>query len=69
MANAPIIKDVMGFVNRGTKFEDVSSKAKETDSCVICMCNFEHDDEVAELNCAEGHIFHSPCLEQWFTSQ
>ena len=55
----------MNFLTKdGKKFEDMSGDVKQkADSCVICMCDFESDSPVAELNCASGHVFHVECLE------
>ena len=33
----------------------------ECDSCVICLCEFEHSDLVTILPCR--HIYHKECIE------
>ena len=33
--------------------------------CVICMCEFEDSDQIAELRCDSRHIFHTKCIEDW----
>ena len=60
-----MVGEVMNFLTKdGKKFEDMSGDVKQkADSCVICMCDFESDSPVAELNCASGHVFHVECLE------
>ena len=30
---------------------------------------FEDDEEICELECAEGHIFHTECIQDWFYQQ
>lgn len=36
---------------------------KEDESCVICICDLEEEEEVKKLTC--GHIFHQDCINQW----
>ena len=33
-------------------------------NCVICLENFEDEDEVIEMNCF--HLFHYECIKKWF---
>lgn len=33
------------------------------DSCSICMCDFEKEDEYYSLNCK--HLFHKDCMDKW----
>merc|ERR1719223_1902399 len=35
------------------------------ETCTICMANIADSDRVRGLAC--GHIFHLPCLAEWFT--
>jgi len=68
--SAPKLGSIMKYVSKDNlKYGEASQKARETDNCVICLGEFEQDDEIAVLNCAEGHIFHPPCLEGWFKTQ
>ena len=34
--------------------------------CVICTMPFKDEDECCVLACNEQHVFHNPCLENWF---
>jgi hypothetical protein len=40
-------------------------KAKDMDTCVICLMDYGPQDEVSELNCDSRHYFHSACMEDW----
>lgn len=33
--------------------------------CPICMCAFEDDDEIWQLQCSEFHIFHAKCMDDY----
>ncbi|XP_010023460.2 probable E3 ubiquitin-protein ligase XERICO [Eucalyptus grandis] len=33
-------------------------------SCCVCLCRFEAEEEVSELDCK--HFFHRECLARWF---
>ncbi|KAH0261340.1 hypothetical protein KCU91_g14077, partial [Aureobasidium melanogenum] len=34
--------------------------------CLVCLCDFEHDEEVRRLvKC--NHLFHKECIDQWLT--
>jgi E3 ubiquitin-protein ligase BIG BROTHER-like protein len=41
------------------------NKHKNQNSCVICMEDFNKNDEIRELDCK--HIFHKNCIDKWFT--
>ncbi|KAI3906140.1 hypothetical protein MKW92_004138 [Papaver armeniacum] len=46
------------------KFEDREVDACDQDSCAICLCEYEDQDEIRPLmNCR--HIFHGSCLNRW----
>ncbi|KAI3944698.1 hypothetical protein MKW98_021156 [Papaver atlanticum] len=50
------------------KFEDLvltrEVDACDQDSCAICLCEYEDQDEIRPLvNCR--HIFHGSCLNRW----
>ncbi|KAI3887673.1 hypothetical protein MKX03_010195 [Papaver bracteatum] len=50
------------------KFEDLvlarEVDACDQDSCAICLCEYEGQDEIRPLmNCR--HIFHGSCLDRW----
>jgi hypothetical protein len=36
---------------------------KEEETCTICLCEFEQDDNVIKLPCM--HTFHPSCVNQW----
>ena len=33
--------------------------------CIICMCEYEPNDEIIELPCDRRHFFHAGCIENW----
>ena len=49
----------------GKKFGSLTQYQKDTDKCMICMFEFEENDQVSELKCDRRHVFHSECLQQW----
>ena len=49
-------------------FKDYVNKA-DIETCVICQMDFKDDEEIAELNCNDKHIFHSECIKEWLTHQ
>jgi hypothetical protein len=34
-------------------------------SCAVCLEEFEQNQEVLSLECADSHIFHPVCLNNW----
>ncbi len=45
------------------QFKDYSEEVQaELDKCCICFCEFEGEEEIAELNCDARHIFHTECI-------
>jgi len=47
------------------KYSEASIE-KEDANCVICLCDYEPQDDLRFLPC--GHHFHSKCIEQWLKS-
>ena len=45
---------------RETKDENVFG----LEQCVICLNDYESDDQVRRLRC--GHVYHALCIEEWF---
>jgi hypothetical protein len=45
----------------------VYCKTNESDSCCVCMMEFENEDIIRKLQCV--HIFHRMCIDQWLTKQ
>jgi hypothetical protein len=37
---------------------------EEAEKCVVCMCEFELEEEVRQLPCTCR--FHTPCIDRWF---
>eukprot|EP00931_Biecheleriopsis_adriatica_P067854 TRINITY_DN41917_c0_g1_i1.p1 TRINITY_DN41917_c0_g1~~TRINITY_DN41917_c0_g1_i1.p1 ORF type:complete len:396 (-),score=78.03 TRINITY_DN41917_c0_g1_i1:82-1269(-) len=33
--------------------------------CMVCLCNFEKDEEVRRLPCSGSHVFHASCIDEW----
>ena len=48
---------------KGIQYKNVIDK-NNRNNCVICLENFEDDDEVIEMNCF--HLFHYECIKKWF---
>jgi len=43
-----------------------SSSPEHEDTCAICLCKYEDDDEVAwSLNKQCNHVFHRDCIGEW----
>ena len=63
MANIPLAKQAIEKTTK-KKFEDYEGK-EEGDKCIICYCEFEDTDEIAELACSAKHIFHTECIQKW----
>lgn len=61
MARMPYVDVIQGLNKK--KFDNVEFKSMT--ECVICMVDFEPDDEIAELKCDNRHYFHTKCLEDW----
>lgn len=64
---APFVQRAVNALNQ-KQFGALSSKAKESDKCIICFTEFVESDEVSELKCDERHIFHTDCIKQWMQS-
>ena len=60
MAKIPLAKKAIEKTTK-RKFEDYEGK-EEGDKCIICYCEFEDTDEIAELACSAKHIFHTECI-------
>jgi len=45
------------------KYEKRTNLADE--KCTICLCEFDHDDDVRRLPCM--HLFHIECVDRWLT--
>ena len=48
---------------KGIQYKNVIDK-NNRNNCVICLENFEDEDEVIEMNCF--HLFHYECIKKWF---
>lgn len=46
-----------------------SKKGIDEASCVICLVEFEENDEIIDLKCHESHKFHYPCIRSWLSKQ
>ena len=49
----------------GARFGSLAQSQKDTNKCMICMFEFEDEDNVSELQCDRRHIFHTECLQNW----
>ena len=65
--HAPMLARALSSLRRN-KFKDLSTRAKEAKSCIICFENFNESDDVTQLSCDERHVFHQRCLESWMNS-
>ena len=57
--------------SRARKYDVTKEGDVHADTCIICFDSFKNKNEqgedrsVAELNCANKHIFHVDCLSKW----
>eukprot|EP00347_Sterkiella_histriomuscorum_P006432 403352797 len=42
---------------------------EDQQNCAICLDQFQKENQIVELNCNEGHLFHFGCLEAWASRQ
>ncbi|XP_058105636.1 brassinosteroid-responsive RING protein 1-like [Magnolia sinica] len=57
--SAMLIRQILPLVRFGDLYAE-----KVMDECVICLCEFEEDDEIRRLRNCE-HVFHGRCLDRW----
>ncbi|XP_058105635.1 brassinosteroid-responsive RING protein 1-like [Magnolia sinica] len=58
-SSAMLIRQILPLVRFGDLYAE-----KVMDECVICLCDFEEDDEIRRLRNCE-HVFHGSCLDRW----
>ena len=64
-----INRAVESMESKKKKYKDVDAKIKKDQvTCVICMADFENDDQIVELDCVGKHILHLDCMLQWLKS-
>ena len=58
----PVVKDLIR--SKATEFKNLDS---EVEDCSICLEKFNEtpEQQVAQLNCSDFHIFHVDCIESW----
>lgn len=44
-----------------------TAQGEETDTCCICLCEFEKNEKMGTLEC--GHKFHADCIKRWLLSK
>jgi len=54
----PPSKNIINQCNTFNYVED------ENNSCVVCLCEYEKDEQIKKLLC--GHTFHEECIMTWF---
>ena len=54
--------NAMKNVNKKQFKDYTKEQQEELDKCIICYCEFEASEEIAELNCDARHIFHTECI-------
>jgi len=47
-----------------TKVADAKKLPNDKKDCIICLMDFETNEEIITLPCA--HIYHSQCIKDWF---
>ncbi|KAL4444519.1 hypothetical protein ABPG74_016812 [Tetrahymena malaccensis] len=47
------------------KYKNVSQLGKCEGQCIICYSDYQIDEDLAELPCNGGHIFHKACIGYW----
>ena len=51
------------------KKEALDNLKAEHLNCAICLEPFVKENDIIELNCNEGHVFHFGCLQSWAIRQ
>jgi hypothetical protein len=46
------------MVENAKVFHDLTPEAREMEECPLDLLEFEENDDVVQLKCAENHIFH-----------
>ncbi|KAH0720871.1 hypothetical protein KY290_005891 [Solanum tuberosum] len=65
-------QDVYGHVLKYLKIRthhvpEVVAPDVESDTCVICQSEYEHEENIGALQC--GHEFHTDCIKKWLTKK
>ena len=60
----PTVK-VMGDMIKQWKRAFTLKDIDQVSACCVCLEEFQKGQEVVELHCGKGHIFHIDCLEDW----
>ena len=60
-------------INNGLTTEQLEQITKiywtndiKIDTCIICFCQFNNNDQIYQLKCNDQHCFHTSCLDIWF---
>jgi hypothetical protein len=56
-----VMGDMFTQWKRGYSLKD----SVQTKSCCVCLEDFQKDEEIVELHCGKGHIFHPNCIKDW----
>ncbi|KAI3887029.1 hypothetical protein MKX03_025603 [Papaver bracteatum] len=63
-----VVAELIRRVTTICNFEDLIAYPCKTyyeeDSCIVCLCQFQGNDEIRQLNTCQ-HIFHKSCLDRW----
>ncbi|CDW75663.1 zinc finger protein [Stylonychia lemnae] len=46
-------------------FKNIDETNKNMTECLICLAQFQDDEEITELNCDKRHYFHTECIQSW----
>ena len=60
-------KKIDKFLNNFITIDDsqlIKIKESNHDNCIICIDDFDIDDEIIYLECS--HLFHVGCIKKWF---
>ncbi|OMO75442.1 Zinc finger, RING-type, partial [Corchorus capsularis] len=60
---ASSVGEQLGIVRYKCNTLQQGGEFEEEESCAVCLCKIEEDDEMRELRC--NHLFHKACLDKW----
>ena len=47
------------------KFKFDTGNFTHDNTCIICMAEYEAEDDVTPLECDPRHYFHTDCIQDW----
>ena len=63
----PTVKVIGDMVRQWGRAYTAKDNDKQS-NCWVCLEEFKKGDQIVELHCAKGHMFHPGCIEDWAKS-